>query len=115
MNNLKAKYNNYSNQKKSSTPSNTETTHRPKKRAYSLQIRGANRNQHRNNKGNDFYGTNNEKPIGKQQQKKNMLEYSSHPFGNILNLSKHSFSLNTYKLLNKNLNFVPAPKQCNQK
>ena len=44
-----------------------------------------------------------------------MLEYKSDPFGNILNLSKHSFSLNTYKLLNKNLNFIPTPKQYNQK
>ena len=44
-----------------------------------------------------------------------MLEYRSDPFGNILSLSKHSFSLNTYKLLNKNLNFVPTPKQYNQK
>ena len=46
---------------------------------------------------------------------KNMFEYSSDPFGNILNLSKHSFSLNTYKLLNKNLNFVSTPKQYSQK
>ena len=44
-----------------------------------------------------------------------MLEYRSDPFGNILNLSKHSFSLNTYKLLYKNLNFVSTPKQCSQK
>ena len=31
------------------------------------------------------------------------------------NLSKHSFFLNTYKLLNKNLNFVPTSKQYSQK
>ena len=43
-----------------------------------------------------------------------MLEYKSDPFGNILNLSKHYFSFNTYKLLNKNLNF-PTPKQYDQK
>ena len=27
-----------------------------------------------------------------------------YPSGNVVNLSKHSFSLDTYKLLNKNLN-----------
>ena len=44
-----------------------------------------------------------------------MLKYRSDPFGNILILSKYYFSLNTYKLLNKNLNFVPTPKQYSQK
>ena len=44
-----------------------------------------------------------------------MLEYRSNPFKNISNLSKHSFSLNTDKLLNKNLNFAPTPKQYSQK
>ena len=43
-----------------------------------------------------------------------MLEYRSDPFGNILNLSKHSFSLETCKLLKK-IDFVPTPKQYNQK
>ena len=49
-------------------------------------------NQYRNNKGNDFYTTNNANSIGIQQKIKTMLEYRSDPFGNILNLSKHSFS-----------------------
>ena len=40
-----------------------------------------------------------------------MLAYRSESFGNILNLSKHSFSLNTYNLVNRNLNFIPSPKQ----
>ena len=44
-----------------------------------------------------------------------MLERRSDSFGDILNLSKHSFSLNTYKLLSKILNFVPTPKQYSQK
>ena len=42
-----------------------------------------------------------------------MLEHRADPFENILNLSKQS--LNTYNLLTKNLNFVPAPKQYSQK
>ena len=44
-----------------------------------------------------------------------MVECRSDLLGNILNLSKHSFSLNTFKLLNKNLNFVLATKQYSQK
>ena len=86
--------------KENNTPSNienAETTHRP--RNLGGQIRGPNRNQHRNNKGNDFYRTNNANSIDIQRKIKNMLEYRSDPFGNILNLSKHSFSLNTYKFL----------------
>ena len=79
------------------------------------QNQGSNRNQHRNNKVNDFYRTNNADSIGIQRKIKNMFEYRSDPFGNILSLSKYSFSLNTYKLLNQNLNFVPTPKQYSQK
>ena len=44
-----------------------------------------------------------------------MLEYRSDPFGNILNLSKQYFSLNTCMLLNENFNVVPTPKQYSQK
>ena len=49
-------------------------------------------NQHKNNKGNDIYRTNNANPIGIKQKIKNMLEYRSDPFRNILNISKHYFS-----------------------
>ena len=49
-------------------------------------------NQHRNNKGNDIYRTNNANSIGIKQKIENMLEYRSDPFGNILNISKHYFS-----------------------
>ena len=50
----------------------------------------------------EFFRTKNVNSIGIQRKIKNMLEYRSDSFGNILNLSKHLFSLNTYKLLNKN-------------
>ena len=46
---------------------------------------------------------------------KNLFEYRSDPLENISNLRKHSLYLNTYKLLNKNLKFVPTPKQYSQK
>ena len=63
-----------------------------KKRTYVLQIRRSNRNEHTNNKDNDFYRTNNVDSIGIQRKIKNMLEYWSDSFfGNILKLSKTFF------------------------
>ena len=53
--------------------------------------------------------------IGIQRNIKNILECRLDPYGNILDLSKHFFFFKHFKLLNKNLNFVPTPKQCNQK
>ena len=50
----------------------------------------------------ELFRTKNVNSIAIQRKIKNMLEYRSDSFGNILNLSKHLFSLNTYKLLNKN-------------
>ena len=49
------------------------------------------------------------------EQLKAKIRYKSDPSENVINLSKHSFSLDTFKLLNKNLNFVPKPKKCNKK
>ena len=94
------------------TPSNTEnaeTTHRSKN-VHAASKSGDQTEINTDNKGNDFYRTNNENSIDIQRKIKNMLEYRSDTFGNILNLSKHSFSLNTFRLLNKNLNFVPTSK-----
>ena len=38
------------------------------------------------------------------------IRYRSDSSGKVITLSKYSFSKAIYKLLNKNLNFVPAPK-----
>ena len=38
------------------------------------------------------------------------IRHQSDPNGNLINLTKHSFIKTEFKLLNKNLNFVPAPK-----
>ena len=86
-----------------------------KKRTRGLQTRWPNRHQHRNNKGKDFARTNNANSNGVQLKMKNMLDYRSDPFVNILNLSNHSCSLNSHKLLIRNLTFVPKPKQYSQK
>ena len=42
------------------------------------------------------------------------IKYQSDPNGNIINLTKHSFTKTEYKLLNKNLNFIPTPKAHNK-
>ena len=44
----------------------------------------------------------------------NNFRYKSDPSGNIVNSSKDSFSFGTYKLLNKNLNFIPTSKRYNK-
>ena len=67
---------------------------------YGLQIKVPNRNQHRNNKANDFYEANSAYSVGTLRKIKNILEYRSDSFRNILNLSK----------LNKDLNSIPTPR-----
>ena len=41
---------------------------------------------------------------------KNKIRCRSNPSRNVTNLSKHSFSSDTYKLLIENLDFIPTPK-----
>ena len=53
--------------------------------------------------------------MGKLRTIKSKYRYKSDPSGNVINLSKHLFSLDTFKLLNKNVNFVPTPKKYNKK
>ena len=42
------------------------------------------------------------------------IQHRSDPNGNIINLSKHSFTKGQYDLLNKNLNFYPIPGHYNK-
>ena len=62
-----------------------------------------------------LYPANNGNTIGIQQTIKSKIINKSDPSGHVINLSKHSFSLDTFKLLNKNLDFVPTPKKYNKK
>ena len=41
---------------------------------------------------------------------KNKIRYGSSSSREVINLSKHSFFSDTFKLLNKNLDFIPSPK-----
>ena len=43
-----------------------------------------------------------------------LIQYQHGSSGNVINLSKLSFSKNVYRLLNKNLNFVPTGKIYNK-
>ena len=40
----------------------------------------------------------------------NTVTFESHPIGNVVNLNKSTFSKESFKLLNKILNFAPTPK-----
>ena len=42
------------------------------------------------------------------------IRHQSDPNGNIINLTKHSFTKAEYKLLSKNLNFIPTPEVYNK-
>ena len=44
----------------------------------------------------------------------NALRYKSDQSANVVNLSKHQFSFNRYKLLNRNLNFIATSKRYNK-
>ena len=57
----------------------------------------------------------NRNAIGIQQAIKSKIRYEPDPSEHVINLSKHSFSLDAFKILNKNLNFVPTPKRYNKK
>ena len=70
---------------------------------------------HRNNKCTYLYPINNGNAIGIQRAIKSKIRYKSDPLGHVINLSKQSFFLDTFKLLNKNLKFVPTPKNYNKK
>ena len=62
----------------------------------------------------EFRSRNNANTFRIQRTTTNALRYKSDPSGNVLNLSKHWFSFDTYKLLNKNLNLIPTSKRYNK-
>ena len=94
---------------------NSITENNPKKHADGLHTGRPDHKQHRNNTCTYLYPKNNGNAIGMQRAIKSKIRYKSDPLWHVINLSKHSFSLDTFKLLNKNLNFVPTPKKYNKK
>ena len=93
---------------------NKEEHLEPKKHPGGLRLRRPYSNQHRSVKGTEFRSRNNANTSKLQRPITNVLSYKSDPSGNVVNLSKHSFSFDTYKLLNKNLNFIPTSKRYNK-
>ena len=87
-------------------PKNGETPPPPNRRAIS---------KYRNHKCSFNHRRNNENIINLQRKIKETLKYRSDPIGNVINLTSFLFSKNVYKLLNKNLNFIPTPKLYNKK
>ena len=79
-----------------------------KKPARGLQQRGPKTIQHQN-RSNEFHSTNNGNFRKLQRTIKTKLKQRHDPHGCVINLSKHPFSKDTYKLLNKNLSFIPNP------
>ena len=67
------------------------------------------KHQNRTNRSNEFHSTNNGNFTKLQRTIKTSLKQRHDPDGCVINLSKHSFSKDTYKLLNKNLSFIPTP------
>ena len=75
-----------------------------------LQQRGPKTIQHQNRskRSNEFHLTNNGNFTKLQGTIKTSLKQGLNPDGCVLNLSKHSFSKDTHKLLNKNLSIYPS-------
>ena len=49
-----------------------------------------------------------------QREIKKSVRHRHDPDRNVINLTNHFFSRDTFKLLNKNLNFIPTPDVCNE-
>ena len=62
----------------------------------------------------DVHPRNNENLNKLRRTTEKSIQYQHDPSGNVINLSKFSFSKNVYRLLNKNLNFVPTGEVYNK-
>ena len=76
-------------------------TSRAKKHPGGLRLKRPYSNQYRSVKGTEFRTRNNANTFKLQRTITNALRYKSDPSGNVVNLSKHSFSFDTYKILKK--------------
>ena len=62
----------------------------------------------------DINSNNNENFNRIQKLFRRTTTHKADPFGNVINLSNKSFTYNDFKLLNKNLNFIPNPGRYNK-
>ena len=68
----------------------------------------------RYHRGDRIHRTNNGNISKLWRKVEKSTKFQSDPIGNVMNLSKYKFSKATYRLLNKNLNFVPTQKKYNR-
>ena len=84
-----------------------------KKRTNGLQNRKPNK-KNRNTKCNFIHLRHNENFVKLRRKTEETIRYKSDPEGTESNLAAFSFSKKEYKLLNKNLNFIPTSKVYNR-
>ena len=70
--------------------------------------------KHRYQRHDELHGANNGHFSKLSRKIKKTAKFRSDPTGNVINLSNYEFSKATYKLLNRNLNFVPTQSKYNE-
>ena len=83
-----------------------------KKRTRSLLRRPTGKS--RINECHNIHRRNHENSGNLRKATEKLIRRQSDPNGNLINLTKHSFTKAEYKLLNKNLNFILTPKVYNK-
>lgn len=71
-------------------------------------------NKLHNHEDNAFYSTKYKNFARLQRTIRKPVKYRHEPDGNVINISKHSFSRAKYTFLNMNLNLISTPNLCNK-
>ena len=85
-----------------------------KKRRDGLQQQRGPTTKYGNNKHDKLHKANHENIKKLWRTVENTTRYQSDPIGHVINLSKKTFTKDTFQLLNKNLNFIPTSKVYNK-
>ena len=85
-----------------------------KKRFPSLCVSREPRRKHRTGQRHKLHRTNHDNFIKLRKTFADTIRFQSDPAGQVINLSTKRFCKDTFKLLNKNLNFVPTQKTTNK-
>ena len=85
-----------------------------KKRVPGICVSRGPRRKHRADQRHKLHRTNNDNFIKLRKTLEDTIRFQSDPAGQVINLSTKRFYKDTFKLLNKNLNFVPAQKTINK-
>ena len=85
-----------------------------KKRVPGLCVSRGPRRKHRTDQCHKLHRTNHDSFIKLRKTFEDTIRFQSDPAGQVINLSTKRFYKDTFKLLNKNLNFVPTQKTVNK-